>query len=556
MKVLALLTSVLLVVSPISTSRCDAAIDAACAWEIRTTGNSLNGGGWIRGAAGTDYSQQDAAEESYTTLATPGAGSTTVTCSGADTFDANIVGNIVYIYSGTNFTSGRYEVTARASSTSITFDSSPTPGGAGGGDGIGYMGGAGTIVGNPQPMFDVCTAGNKVWIEAGTYTFTGNLSTAVDGTIPLFIDVEGYNATRGDNPTGTNRPLLAASSYDCGFDNYWAFKNFRVTTTHANGFNGDTSCHWENVKVENSSTSSFRDAFQGASKNRFIRCEASSIEGEAMLPGSSALILSCYIRDSHSRGLFWSNNDHITVAYSVIDTCYLGADLTTGNTNITWLNNAFINCPVGQEYGALSTTESITYRNNMFLECGDAVHADNGGTEPCPGQMNFDYNLWFGNDKDMSWDNGSTEDNDPKGDNAVNSDPTITASIYTGTNGSTDGAGTTLTIDSTSGMDTDDAVAIFSGTGVTVGIYNIDGVPSGTTLTLDRSAGSSASSITFGIVKGEDFTLQAGSPAEDAGLQPGTDIGLTGDYKHNISVDQDDNTAGGVTANGALMGIY
>jgi hypothetical protein len=36
------------------------ALNAAVVWDVRTTGNDTNGGGFRAGAAGTDYSQQDA----------------------------------------------------------------------------------------------------------------------------------------------------------------------------------------------------------------------------------------------------------------------------------------------------------------------------------------------------------------------------------------------------------------------------------------------------------------------------------------------------------------
>lgn len=44
---------------------------------------------------------------------------------------------------------------------------------------------------------------------------------------------------------------------------------------------------------------------------------------------------------------------------------------------------------------------------------------------------------------------------------------------------------------------------------------------------------------------GGDFTVAASSAVLDAGLQPDTNLGVTGDYKWNIGVDQDDNTAAG-----------
>ena len=39
---------------------------------------------------------------------------------------------------------------------------------------------------------------------------------------------------------------------------------------------------------------------------------------------------------------------------------------------------------------------------------------------------------------------------------------------------------------------------------------------------------------------GGDFTLPSGSDCLDAGMQPGTNVGVTGDYKWNIGADQDD----------------
>ena len=47
-----------------------------------------------------------------------------------------------------------------------------------------------------------------------------------------------------------------------------------------------------------------------------------------------------------------------------------------------------------------------------------------------------------------------------------------------------------------------------------------------------------------------DFTVGSSSPVLDAGLQPSTNIGTTGDYKINIGVDQDDNVSGGTTSYG------
>jgi hypothetical protein len=457
-----------------------------------------------------------------------------------------LIGNTIYINDAqggsTNFTTGWYEITAYTDTNTVTIDRTAADPGTDASGGWGAIGGALLF---SDANFEGWTAGNKGWVKTGTYS-PGAISVAKDGTLAVPMVLEGYNSSRGDDPTGTDRPLINAAANDFGFDDYWVFEDLRGTTTSANGFNCDTACQMTNVKFENSSTTSFRDALQGGGngRGRFISVEASSIEGDAMSPGGSAFISNSYVRDSNARCLLWSNNDRIFVENTIFDTCYRGAIFTTGNVNIVFKNVLFANSIVGIEFSSPTADEAIIFLNNIFYKNIDGITADNGGTEPGRTQMFFDYNLWNGNTRDMSWDNGATEDNDPKGDNAVSSDPTFNITVNSGSTGSTNPAGTTLTISAIGGVDTDDAVRISAGTGATIGIYDITGI-SGNDLTIDRSAGSSATNISYSIVEGEDFTVQSGSPVLDAGIQPGTDIGLTGDYKHNIGPDQDDNTAGG-----------
>ena len=117
-----------------------------------------------------------------------------------------------------------------------------------------------------------------------------------------------------------------------------------------------------------------------------------------------------------------------------------------------------------------------------------------------------------------------------KGPNAVNADPLLTSDILEGSNGTTEAgdetdfrsAGVNWTSE---GITTDDKIIIHSGTSVTTGVYAITAVGT-TTLTISAGATTSASSVSFSIIKGSDFTLQAGSPAIDAGLDA-NDTGAT-----------------------------
>ena len=85
-----------------------ATISAAMEWDVRTTGNDGNGGAFTRGATGTDFSQQNAAQVSYVDLIV-GATTTQVT-SVLHAFGATAVGNIINITAGTGCTTGRFEV--------------------------------------------------------------------------------------------------------------------------------------------------------------------------------------------------------------------------------------------------------------------------------------------------------------------------------------------------------------------------------------------------------------------------------------------------------------
>src|SRR5271155_31095 len=87
-------------------------------WEVRTaTGSDNNGGGWVPGASGTDYSQQTSPQYALTGVASAGSGNTVLSSSAA----AAMVGNIAQCVSGTNYNTGFFEVVSVSVGVSITF---------------------------------------------------------------------------------------------------------------------------------------------------------------------------------------------------------------------------------------------------------------------------------------------------------------------------------------------------------------------------------------------------------------------------------------------------
>lgn len=183
---------------------------ATAQWEVRpTTGDNLNGSGYdaaISGA-GTDYSQQAAAQLTLTDLVTSGAGVAILT-SVTGGFTAAMVGNAIRIASGTNFTVGWYFLVTYTNTNTVTLDRTPTPAGAGVG-GAGKVGGATASLRN-QATVGLCNnaggivAGNTVWVKNEAWNELAIVSQAGTATLP--ITLEGYNTVRGDAPTESNRP--------------------------------------------------------------------------------------------------------------------------------------------------------------------------------------------------------------------------------------------------------------------------------------------------------------------------------------------------------------
>lgn len=183
------------------------ALPASCVWEVRTTGNDANGGGFSSARSGTDYSQQDAAQLSLTDLAC--ASNTTLT-SATGGFTAAMVGNIIQIASGTNAAAGFYEVTAYTSTNQVTIDRTCASGGNMS-SGVGKLGGA---LATPGKAATPMIAGNTLWIKysASAYPVAATIQLAQVGSYSAPTRIQGYDSSRGDFTA--NRPTLQATAND------------------------------------------------------------------------------------------------------------------------------------------------------------------------------------------------------------------------------------------------------------------------------------------------------------------------------------------------------
>jgi len=182
------------------------AISANTVLECRQGGSDTNGGGFVTGASGTDWSLQDSAQYSVTDGVT---NATTTITSATAAFGTDVVGNLVYVQGGTGaVVAAWYQIISRTSATAIVVDRTN---GLTAGTGVTlHIGGAFATPGQMAAV--IAVSGMKGWLKynATPYSLTtatvGAAGPAKIGVANLNASIEGYEATRGDRTA--NRPVV------------------------------------------------------------------------------------------------------------------------------------------------------------------------------------------------------------------------------------------------------------------------------------------------------------------------------------------------------------
>lgn len=274
------------------------ALAAATVWEVRAAGADTNGGGFVTGAAGTDWSQQDAAQYSVTDAVT--AGTTTITSATAN-FGTDVVGNILYIEGGTGaVVAGWYQIMSRTNSTTIVVDRST---GLTAGTGVTLTIG-GALLTLAQLLTNNSVAGMTSFIKAGTYSIGTGLVVGTGGSTSVVTRFTGYTTTRTDKgrPTilataGITLLTIGAGGHGYRFENL-IFDGDAVAST--NGINVSAG-QWGslfNCKVMDM-------AGYGVSQTQACfmdSCEVTGCAGTAGVRGATWGMVRCYIHDNTVTG--------------------------------------------------------------------------------------------------------------------------------------------------------------------------------------------------------------------------------------------------------------
>ena len=464
--------------------------------EIRSTAtaNNVNGGGFNAARGGTDYTLQDAAQ--LTNVDGTSTASTTFT-SALATFTAVMVGNYLHITAGTGATVGWYEIVTYVNANTVTLDRvSGTYTAA-----TFYIGGAMSLNSTlDDDLFEIGVAGNIFYVKGSTtYTLGEAVSITAAGSSTLPIIIQGYITTRGDNPTGNTRPILATGANGLALGGYWDIKNCIVTGT-ANTVLTDaamTTSEAHFCKVVNNSTATSRTAISITNQ---IACEAISYRG---IGATGQNVLGGWYH--HSRYGYSYGSTFKGLAHSIISSNSIGA-ITASATAVGMINSNTLyggEVPVGIGYGPSGATINIIFTNNI-------VYGFVTGVSHTTANQRNSYDNW-----NNYYNNTTDVTNWPKGANDIAVNPSfVSVTEVAGTTGAFV-AGDSKLVDTsknftTLGVVAGDYVMIKSGTGVTAGCAQISSISTTTnpndTLSTDITVGTSTvTDKVYAITLGNNF---------------------------------------------------
>lgn len=500
------------------------AVSAGAIWEFRSTGaaNMAGGGGFITGASGTNYSLQDAIQYALVNLASAGAGNVVLDA----TATADMVGNVAHCISGTNFTTGWFEILSVSVGVSITFGTNSA--GASIVTGVGASGviniGGALNTGSLENIFaTTIQAGNQVWVKQGTYVLSASMTTN-DLTGNVGIQWSGYAVSRGDNPRLATRPLFSFGGQNLYFGNGFMVEYMQ--------FLGNTALNVQTTqgifkfcKFTNNSTTAGRNGLTlGA--GTAIGCEVVSYRGPAISANANPTIVGCYVHDS-DLGLNISTASQFYVFDSLFEACGSSAIRTASATAVPCIISGctFVGYKSQRGVGLSLTSGAFA---NMFLSnsifTGFNIGVYHSSAVNVVSVCAEDSVNYFNNGTDVSgWNKDST---------ATALDPQFTSyGVIVGSNATTNGAvlnDTTLTL---TGIIPNQDFCLVTGSSIVPGQYLITAFTANS-LTLFPVVASSLAPVSYLITTGRNYGLGTNLKAlAQPGNYGGSSAGISVSYK-------------------------
>jgi parallel beta-helix repeat protein len=516
------------------------ALASTVVMEYRATGATTNGGGFVPGTVGTtDFSLQDSPQYSFADLATTtGTTVPSIVTSASHSFVQADVNNLIHINSGTSWTAGLYQIVS-VSGGAATLDKA-CGSAATLTAGTWTLGGAlnlGSATTDSIMFSSFIPAGATVWFKKGSYTMGQNISGRT-ATAALPIVISGYNASRGDNPTGANRPTINLGTFAWNPGTWNHFTNMQ--TLGAGSLTSSGTQTFKNLKIFNNDISGTTGiALQIQGSTSVIDCEVICIRGIAMQLTSSAAqatVMGCNIHDS-ATGVSWVSSSGNTFINNIVNGCYTAAiALSSVAINNIIYGNTIVGSVTVTGNGltiASGATRNLVYNNN-FYGLVTAFTDSNAVSSAIA-----DFNNYFNNTTNYS---GSAS--------AGTNDKTLNPSFVSATQLSGATATTTLGVltDSSqnfsSVVDNQSFLYIKSGTGVVVSKYPITSHTTTTVTTTPSIAANATADKSYQIMIGNNFNVGIALQglAFPQSYQPGltTSYGDLGGVQRNPTADYTD----------------
>ncbi len=324
-------------------------LSSTTVFEIRPgAGSATNGGGFVPGSSGTDWSQQNGPQYSVTDAVANG---TTTVTSATASFGVDVVGNIAYI------NGAWYQIVSRTNATTIVVDRT-----IGTATGLTLkIGGALDLCATAEPLL---TAGMTLWIKAGTQTLTTKLTLTNNGDATNGpIAWKGYHTTRGDHDgtqplitTATNNVdllMLATAGGGSVGISFRTFDNLAFSSTAGtpgNGITGTTnSGSSADIVISRCTISGCKIGICGDGLTYVpiagivAMCEIKSCTSHAIQNSGNLTLLGSYIHDCTGWGFttYYDQNMIINVVRTVVYNCAAGG-IRINNNNATATSGTFL----------------------------------------------------------------------------------------------------------------------------------------------------------------------------------------------------------------------
>lgn len=316
--------------------------------EIRTTGSDTNGGGFNPASAGTDYSQQAAAQLSVTDAACSG---TTTLTSATGGFTSAMVGNVLYL----NTPDDWYQITAYTNTNTVTLDrAGPTETGmtCNVGGALASPGGLGKF------LSKVAVDYMYGHIAGGTYTLTSDTENVPGGRLNFpatVFTLEGYQSTRQDLGT---RPIIDAATSITSANNI-----LDLTTGSGEG------ALVINLEVTNTGNTGYAFGANAAYCSSCYRCKADGGNGFKWVLPTACIAINSTIgiygpavgsfAKSCATGFYLLNYGSAEFSYCIASGCTTRGFWVAGADHCNLVNCIDYNCAKGVE-------ESQNYRRHQF----------------------------------------------------------------------------------------------------------------------------------------------------------------------------------------------